>query len=75
MNDMKTNKVNDVEHKLERLGKLLEENAILNEKLSESEIYRKKFMEKNNETKRNLLAISSKDCFCYFIKVDLKNNI
>ena len=47
MNDMKTNKVNDVEHKLERMGKLLEENAILSEKLSESEIYRKKFMEKN----------------------------
>ena len=57
------------------MGNLLEENAILSEKLIESKIFRKKFMEKNNETKSNLLAISSKDCFCYFMKVDLKNNI
>ena len=54
---MKTNKVNDVEHKLERMGKLMEENAILSEKLSESEIYRKKFMEKNQAAEKEIKQV------------------
>ena len=31
------------------MSKLLEENAVLSEKLEESEILRKRFMEKNNQ--------------------------
>jgi len=39
--------VTDNERKLEKMGKLIEENATLTEKLGESEILRRRFMEKN----------------------------
>jgi hypothetical protein len=41
------NKINETENKLEKMGKLLEENATMCEKLAESEVLRKRFMEKN----------------------------
>ena len=38
--------MSQAEHKMEKMSKLLEENATLKENLQESEILRKKFMEK-----------------------------
>jgi hypothetical protein len=35
------------ERRIEKMSKLIEENTILSEKLEESEILRRKFMEKN----------------------------
>lgn len=40
--------IQDSERRMEKMSKLLEENAVLSEKLNESEVLRKKFMEKNN---------------------------
>lgn len=42
------NQVSESERKLEKMGKLLEENATMSEKLAESETLRRRFMEKNN---------------------------
>ena len=39
--------VNESEKRIERMSKLLEENAVLTEKLAESDSYRRKFKEKN----------------------------
>ena len=41
------NQVSDNVRKLEKMGKLIEENATLIEKLGESEVLRRRFMEKN----------------------------
>jgi len=40
------------------MSKILEENAILSEKLGESEILRKKFMEKNSFLDREIKKIT-----------------
>lgn len=39
--------MNESEKRIERMSKMMEENAVLTEKLAESETYRKKFKEKN----------------------------
>jgi hypothetical protein len=49
--------VRDKEHKLEKMGKLLEDNASLSEKLAESEILRKKFMEKSQLLEKDLKVL------------------
>ncbi|KAL4491261.1 hypothetical protein ABPG72_021647 [Tetrahymena utriculariae] len=49
--------VNENEKRIEKLTKLLEENAILSEKLSESETYKKKFKEKNIQLEKSLKEI------------------
>lgn len=45
------------ERKLEKMGKLLEENATLQEKLAESETLRKRFMEKNGQQEREIKMV------------------
>ena len=41
------NQLKETEHKLERMGKLVEENTLLTERLAESDLLRRRFMEKN----------------------------
>ena len=51
----KTDKtLKDNERRVEKMSKLLEENATLSERLDESELLRKKFMEKNNMLEKSL---------------------
>ncbi|KAL4445526.1 hypothetical protein ABPG74_004600 [Tetrahymena malaccensis] len=49
--------INENEKRIEKLTKLLEENAVISEKLSESETYKKKFKEKNIQLEKSLKEI------------------
>ncbi|CAD8068381.1 unnamed protein product [Paramecium primaurelia] len=53
-NQQKLNQVSQNERKLEKMGKILEENAILSERLVESETLRRRFMEKNNQYEKEI---------------------
>ncbi|CAK85887.1 unnamed protein product (macronuclear) [Paramecium tetraurelia] len=57
-NQQKLNLVSENERKLERMGKLLEENATLSEKLGESETLRRRFMEKNNQYEKEIKIVN-----------------
>lgn len=46
--------VRDKELKLEKMGKLLEENATLGERLLESDTVRRKFMERNQASEKEI---------------------
>lgn len=39
------------------MGKLLEENAIISERLAENETIRRKFMEKNNQYEKEIKIV------------------
>ena len=41
------------------MGKLMTENADLNEKLAESEIYKRKFKEKNNNLEKDIASLKA----------------
>lgn len=57
-NEAKMNQLKDTEHKIEKMGRLLEENATLSEKLAESEVLRRRFMDKNQALEKELKAIA-----------------
>ncbi|CAD8183159.1 unnamed protein product [Paramecium pentaurelia] len=53
-NQQKVNQMSENERKLEKMGKIIEENATLSEKLVESETLRRRFMEKNNQYEKEI---------------------
>ena len=55
------------------MGKLIEDNANLSEKFAESEVYRRKFLEKNQELEKKLkLTTNEKTTLEVIICIKLK---
>lgn len=58
------------------MGKLLEENAILSERLAENETIRRKFMEKNNQYEKEIKIVLNFYYYSYWkVNQRLKNKL